>query len=173
MLHIEFTQDARQHIKELYNRGKADFGDQIAIDYDTLIKQSIKDLAANPDRIGTRVVRKGPNKKTPDLRAYPLSFSNKAAGKKIKNPAHSVFYFTVRNDTLIISAVTRPVRHRYIGKLDVKEMIAEIEAQEKKADQNAISSTLTRSRARQRWRPLFTSSLCWLAGKSFSRTAEY
>lgn len=116
MLDIFLTEGAKQDIADLWFNGVEQFGQKVADDYDLLILQAITDLAEDPKRHGTRPV----DQYADGLFAYPLEFSNKR--KKIRKPSHAVFYFTVQDDTLVIAAVTRPGRERFLSQLDIDQM---------------------------------------------------
>ena len=133
MIELILTQEAEDNIEDIWKHGVKKWGLQTAIDYDQLISRAVEELAIDPDRPGTRIVRKHADKNMPSLHAYPLEFANKRSGKKIGKPAHSVFYFTINDNRLVISSITRPERQRYINGLDVKKMLEDVIAQTQQA----------------------------------------
>ena len=107
----------------IFEYGLTHFGERIAVAYSHLIETAINDLADDPKRIGTRPVGHHPH----GIFAYPLEFSKKRAGARIRKPAHSVFFFTVEDEILVIASLSRPSRENYIQALDIPTMRDEIE----------------------------------------------
>ena len=67
-----------------------EFGERAALRYDTLIKQALKDIGADPERPGSRdrpeIVVRG-------ARTYHLSLSRtRVSGPRVKDPRHFLLY---------------------------------------------------------------------------------
>jgi toxin ParE1/3/4 len=67
-----------------------EFGERAALRYDTLIKQALKDIGADPERPGSK---ERPEIMIRGARTYHLKFSrNRVSGSKVKEPRHFLLY---------------------------------------------------------------------------------
>ena len=113
-LTIHITDHAQKNLHDIRRYGRENHTPATRIAYAKLIEQALNDLADDPKRIGSDFIRHPSDK----LRQYPLGLSKKRAGVKIKNPPDAIIYFTVKDEILVVSAITNPVRERHISQLD-------------------------------------------------------
>jgi toxin ParE1/3/4 len=67
-----------------------EFGERAALRYDTLIKQALKDIGADPERPGSK---ERPEIMVRGARTYHLECSrNRVSGSKVKEPRHFLLY---------------------------------------------------------------------------------
>lgn len=98
-LRIVLSPAARRDIREALQWSRTRFGERAAFRYHSLLRQAIHDIAADPDRPGSR--------ERPDLssglRTYHLFFSRGRVGGAaviVRKPRHLVVYRR-RGDTVI------------------------------------------------------------------------
>lgn len=124
MLKSYLTRNARAEILEIRSRGEDEYGERFAIEYDLLIKQAIKDIQKEPYSPVVRKINK-------DLHVYPIQFSKKNIDVNVKNPAHSVLYFTYNKDTLIVASVCRESRQKHISGLSKRKAVKEMKEKDR------------------------------------------
>lgn len=67
-----------------------EFGGRAALRYDALIKQALKDIAADPERPGSTI---RPEIMIEGARTYHISFSRtRVTGTRVKRPRHVLLY---------------------------------------------------------------------------------
>lgn len=93
------TLPARKDLRKIRAYTLARYGRAAADGYERLIKQSFKDLIAEPLRPGSRE-RQDIHK---HIRSYHIALSRVRASAKIKAPRHFVLYFLPDADHLVIS----------------------------------------------------------------------
>ncbi len=116
---VKLASNAQNEIDEIFYTGLRNWGTKIAQDYDQLINQALKDLGENPYRIGTQKV----SGRFDELYVYDLVYSKKNIEVNIKKPAHSVFYFIVENNAVLVASISRRKREKYISKIDRQKSI--------------------------------------------------
>ena len=81
---------ARQDIREVLKWTEQNFGEAAAARYKTLIKQAVRDIAADPERPGSK---ERPEIMTKGARTYHLEFSrSRVSGSRVKEPRHLLLY---------------------------------------------------------------------------------
>lgn len=129
---IVISAPAKADIQEIWWRGFERYNQQIADDYDRLIKQSLLDLSQDPYRVGSRKVEN----RNDGLYKYRIEFSKVNIEAQIKKPAHAIFYFTIKENIVAIARIMRDVRELEISKINRKRSIQNIHTTEQNPDEN-------------------------------------
>jgi toxin ParE1/3/4 len=86
--HLDVTAAARRDIAGILRRSLQEFGGAAAKRYDRLIKQALHDIAADPQRPGTKQ-----RPELPGVFLYHLTVSrDRLASETVKAPRHFVVY---------------------------------------------------------------------------------
>jgi len=110
------TGPAQADIDEIWWRGFEQYNRQFADEYERLIKRAIQDLFENPHREGSRTVKD----RVDGLRKYRIEHSRKSAGNPIKKPAHAIFYYVIKEETVLVSRILREMRELQIARIDLE-----------------------------------------------------
>ena len=87
---VRLTGRAKRDLSRLMKWTFEEFGERAAIRYDTLIKQALKDIGADPERPGSK---ERPEIMVRGARTYHLEFSrNRVSGSRVKAPRHFLLY---------------------------------------------------------------------------------
>ena len=87
---VRLTGPARRDLAGLMGWTIREFGERAALRYDSLIKQALKDIGADPQRPGSK---ERPEIMVRGARTYHLEFSrNRVSGSKVKKPRHFLLY---------------------------------------------------------------------------------
>ena len=87
---VRLTGPARRDLSGLMEWTVQEFGERAALRYDTLIKQALKDIGADPERPGSK---ERPEIMVRGARTYHLECSrNRVSGSKVKEPRHFLLY---------------------------------------------------------------------------------
>jgi len=87
---VRLTGAARRDILAVLKWSMKEFGERAALRYDALIKQALKDIGEDPDRLGSRA---RDDIATDGVRIYHLSFSRgRVGGSPVKSPRHLLLY---------------------------------------------------------------------------------
>lgn len=87
---LKLSPDARQDIRDISRWSELQFGKDAATRYRALLVQALRDLEADPARIGS-IER--PELMVSGARTYHLSFSRSRAGQPgVKKPRHFLLY---------------------------------------------------------------------------------
>lgn len=87
---VRLTGPAKRDLSGLMEWTVQEFGERAALRYDTLIKQALKDIGADPERPGSK---ERPEIMVRGARTYHLEFSrNRVSGSKVKEPRHFLLY---------------------------------------------------------------------------------
>ena len=87
---VRLTGRAKRDLSRLMKWTFEEFGERAAIRYDTLIKQALKDVGADPERPGSK---ERPEMMVRGARTYHLEFSrNRVSGSRVKDPRHFLLY---------------------------------------------------------------------------------
>ena len=79
---VHLTRTARADLFRVMEWTVKEFGDQAALRYDALIKQALRDIAEDPERLGSK-----------EIRTYHLSFSrSRLPHPGVKEPRHFLLY---------------------------------------------------------------------------------
>ena len=106
---VRLTGPAKRDLSGLMEWTVREFGERAAIRYDTLIKQALKDIGADPERPGSK---ERPEIMARGARTYHLECSrNRVSGSKVKEPRHFLLYR--RRDDGVIDMLP----DRFIGDL--------------------------------------------------------
>jgi toxin ParE1/3/4 len=86
---LDISPRARLDVAEILSYSMERFGDLAETRYDALLKQALRDIAADPARLGSK---KRPEL-GPDFLTYHLASSRaNVAGQKVRTPRHFVVY---------------------------------------------------------------------------------
>ena len=87
---VRLTGPAKRDLSGLMEWTAQEFGERAALRYDTLIKQALKDIGADPERPGSK---QRPEIMVRGARTYHLDLSrNRVRGSKVKGPRHFLLY---------------------------------------------------------------------------------
>ncbi|MBI4903932.1 MAG: type II toxin-antitoxin system RelE/ParE family toxin [Acidobacteria bacterium] len=105
---VRLTGPARQDISEVMEWTVLKFGAKAALRYDALIKQALKDIGAEPDRVGSKA---RPDAMIEGARIYHLEFSrDRVSGPCVKNPRHFLLYRTREDGVIEVARVLHDMR---------------------------------------------------------------
>ncbi|HVY95071.1 MAG TPA: type II toxin-antitoxin system RelE/ParE family toxin [Bryobacteraceae bacterium] len=86
---IVLSEPAKQDIAAILERSLREFGEAAALRYKALIRQGLRDIQADPERIGSS---DRPDL-APGVRTWHLRLScNRVTGNRVKNPRHRLIY---------------------------------------------------------------------------------
>jgi len=87
---VRLTGPAKRDLSGLMEWTVQEFGERAALRYDTLIKQALKDIEADPER---PVSKEWPEIMIQGARTYHLEFSrSRVSGSRVKEPRHFLLY---------------------------------------------------------------------------------
>jgi len=87
---VRLTGPAKRDLSGLMEWTVQEFGERAALRYDTLIKQALKDIEADPERPGSK---EWPEIMIQGARTYHLEFSrSRVSGSRVKEPRHFLLY---------------------------------------------------------------------------------
>ena len=87
---VRLTGPAKRDLSGLMEWTVQEFGERAALRYDTLIKQALKDIEADPERPGSK---EWPEIMIQGARTYHLEFSrSRVSGSRVKEPRHLLLY---------------------------------------------------------------------------------
>ena len=125
MLKLHINATAQHDLDKIWDYSVEKWGIEGALEYEELINRAILDLRHDPDRAGTKTLKQSENKEIPALKAYAIKLSKKRAGSKIGKPKHSVLYFTIQNETLVVGGVVSLAQQRRVDETLPKDMLKE------------------------------------------------
>jgi len=87
---VRLTGPAKRDLSGLMEWTVQEFGERAALRYDTLIKQALKDIGADPERPGSK---EWPEIMIQGARTYHLELSrSRVSGSRVKEPRHFLLY---------------------------------------------------------------------------------
>ena len=133
-----FSTTARRDLKNIRQHTREQFGEAAVERYEALLKQAFLDVAASPQRPGSRT-RPELGK---DIRSYHIKLSKGRTNEVVKNPRHFILYFETRGDRIVISRVLDDRRDLTRHKMD--------RAGERSIQQRSQGRSRGRARERER-----------------------
>jgi len=89
-LRFHVTGPARRDIASIVRRSLQEFGEAASLRYSALIRQALLDIAAEPERPGSK---ERPEIPIQGARTYHLEFSRtRVSGSRVKEPRHFLLY---------------------------------------------------------------------------------
>ena len=122
MLKLHINATAQRGLDKIWDDSVEKWGLEGALEYEELIDRATLDLRHDPDRAGTKTLKQSENKEIPALKAYAITLSKKRAGSKIGKPKHSILYFTIQNETLVVGGVASFAQQRRIDGMRPQDM---------------------------------------------------
>jgi toxin ParE1/3/4 len=87
---IILADPAKRDLAEVMEWSVREFGERAALRYDALIRQALKDIAADPERAGSK---ERPELMIKGARTYHLQFSRtRVRGARVRKPRHFLLY---------------------------------------------------------------------------------
>jgi toxin ParE1/3/4 len=107
-MQLRVTGPARQDIARILKQSLQDFGEAAAERYATLLSQALADIAADPDRPGSRA---RPEIMISGARTYHLEFSRtRVSGDRVKEPRHFILYRQREIDVVEVGRILHDAR---------------------------------------------------------------
>ena len=105
---LKISPAARQDIRDILAWTQENFGERLADRYYALLIQVLRDIAEDPERIGSK---ERPEVLPPGARLYHFHFSrNRVAGERVKSPRHFVLYRRLVDGKLEIARILHDSR---------------------------------------------------------------